>query len=59
MEMNCENGYHEYTEKECTCGHVFCWSCCSSTNVQEGGKYSEDFMPCPVRSKDFYAEGEK
>lgn len=47
--------HHEYAEKECpSCGDVFCWTCCGSTNVHEGGKYIPDFMLCPSCGHDYY-----
>lgn len=48
-------GGHEYAEKICKCGRVFCYSCCSGTNVHEGGKYEPDFMFCPSCGADYYA----
>jgi len=51
----CEMG-HEYAEKICpTCGRDFCFSCCGTTNVHEGGKYQNDCMTCPKCGADYYA----
>lgn len=50
----CEENRHEYGEKECACGEVFCWACCGNTNVHEGGKYTPDFMECPKCRQDYY-----
>jgi len=56
-DMNsCENGRHEYAEKVCECGNSFCYSCCGSQNVDQGGKYEPDFMTCPKCGKDYYSE---
>ena len=54
---HCTNNYnHEYAEKECLkCGQVFCYSCCGSQNVDQGGKYEEDYMTCPVCGHDYYS----
>lgn len=53
----CEGG-HQYAEKTCpSCGHVFCYSCCDGTNVDEGGKYSPDYMWCPRCGHDYYQGG--
>lgn len=49
-------GSHEYAEQICNCGKVFCWSCCISTNVHEGGKYEPDFMLCPRCGHDIYED---
>ena len=46
---------HEYTEKVCpNCGRDFCWACCGSTNVHEGGKYEPDSMTCPQCGQEWY-----
>jgi hypothetical protein len=50
----CEKFIHEYAEKVCKCGEVFCFSCCKDTNVHEGGKYEPSFMLCPKCGADFY-----
>ncbi len=50
------NFFHEYNEKKCTCGMVFCFTCCKDTNVDQGGKHEVDFMLCPACGKDHYAE---
>ena len=47
---------HEYSEKICGCGKVFCYSCCGSTNVDQGGKYEADYMTCPACGLDYYRE---
>jgi hypothetical protein len=50
-------GSHGYAEHTCpACGQDFCFSCCGSTNVHEGGKYSPDFMTCPACGFDIYSE---
>ena len=50
-----EFGSHEYSEKTCQkCGEDFCFSCCKSTNVHEGGKYEEDYMLCPTCGHNWY-----
>jgi MinD superfamily P-loop ATPase len=55
-----ELGSHEYDEKTCQeCGEDFCFSCCESTNVHEGGKYTSDFMLCPNCGHDWYEVEEK
>jgi len=47
-------GHHEYAEKTCPkCGAVFCWNCCASTNVHQGGKHEPDYMLCPVCGHDY------
>jgi hypothetical protein len=47
---------HEYADKTCpVCGEVFCFNCCGSTNVHEGGKYELDFMDCPKCGHDYYS----
>lgn len=44
---------HEYAEETCpNCGQEFCFACCGSTNVHEGGKYEPSFMLCPRCGKD-------
>jgi hypothetical protein len=50
------DGGHEYAEKTCKCGEVFCFYCCGGTNVHQGGKYEKDYMFCPSCGADFYAE---
>jgi hypothetical protein len=57
MEEKCTtDGNHRYAEKECPeCGHIFCYSCCRDTNVDQGGKYDPDFMDCPNCGADYYA----
>ena len=50
------DGGHEYAEKTCKCGEVFCFSCSRDTNVHEGGKYEPDYMLCPACGADFYTE---
>jgi len=52
-----DRDYHEYAEKECACGAVFCYACCGGTNVDQGGKYDPDFMLCPKCGADYYKEG--
>ncbi len=52
----CNPNEHQYSEKICVCGAVFCYSCCGGTNVDQGGKYEPDYMLCPVCKADFYAE---
>ncbi len=48
--------WHEYSSKICPkCGAVFCYSCCASTNVDQGGKYDPDYMLCPVCGHDYYS----
>lgn len=45
----CDNGEHEYSRRTCQrCNSVYCFSCCASTNVHEGGKHTPSFMTCPV-----------
>ena len=52
-----EDGGHEYADRICPkCGRDFCWACCGSTNVHEGGKHYPDFMECPECGHDWYAE---
>ena len=47
-DRTCQSGWHSYSDEPCPkCGHVFCWECCGSTNIHEGGKYIPDFMLCP------------
>jgi len=56
MEETCTTAHnHEYADKLCVCGHIYCYSCCSSTNVDQSGKYEPDFMICPVCHRDFYS----
>ncbi|KKU08884.1 MAG: hypothetical protein UX12_C0028G0001 [Candidatus Collierbacteria bacterium GW2011_GWC1_45_47] len=51
-----EHGGHEYADKTCSkCGAVYCYSCCGSQNVDQGGKHSPDYMLCPVCGHDWYA----
>ncbi len=46
---------HHYTEKTCpNCDHVFCYDCCKSTNVDQGGKHDPDYMNCPKCNYDYY-----
>lgn len=52
----CEKNNHEYAEKTCVCGEVFCYSCCGGTNVDQGGKHEPDYMYCPDCGADYYAE---
>jgi len=53
-ESNCD---HNYAEKTCVkCGTVFCYDCCGGTNVDQGGKYTPDFMNCPNCGHDYYQE---
>lgn len=48
---------HRYSSKTCQkCGHVFCYSCCKGTNVDQGGKYDLDYMHCPNCGHDYYSE---
>ena len=55
--FGCTQDNHEYFERECPhCGQVFCFSCCASTNVHEGGKYEPDFMLCPKCGYDYYSD---
>lgn len=56
-EKSCTDGgpNHQYAEKTCKCGHVFCFACCEDTNVHEGGKYEPDYELCPVCGADLYA----
>ena len=49
--MECE---HNYTEKVCKCGNVFCYDCCAGTNTDQGGKYDPDYMFCPKCGADYY-----
>lgn len=50
-------GGHEYSEKTCrSCGKDFCYSCCGSQNVDQGGKHEEDFMTCPTCGYDWYTD---
>jgi len=51
--------YHEYAEKECACGAVFCYACCGGTNVDQGGKYDPDYMFCPECGADYYLAKEE
>ena len=49
----CLVGNHRYSEEICpNCGHIFCYSCCGGTNVDQGGKYAPDYMYCPKCSHD-------
>jgi hypothetical protein len=51
----CDVGDHEYAEKTCRkCGQVFCYGCCGSQNVDQGGKYDEDHMTCPKCGQDWH-----
>lgn len=51
----CEDGNHEYAGKVCQkCGQEFCYSCCGSQNVDQGGKYYPDSMTCPKCGQEFY-----
>jgi hypothetical protein len=53
----CPETGHEYAEKICPhCGQDFCWSCCGSTNVDQGGKHAPDYMICPNCGHDYYQE---
>ena len=46
---------HPYATKVCKkCGKDFCYNCCGSTNVDQGGKHEVDFMHCPHCDFDFY-----
>ena len=46
---------HEYNVKTCpNCRANFCYTCCSGTNVDQGGKYEPDYMYCPVCVHDYY-----
>ena len=53
------DGSHEYAEKNCICGAVFCFTCSGGTNVHEGGKYEPDFMLCPICGRDYYKKGDQ
>lgn len=54
-----DDGQHEYSEYICPkCGRDFCFACCGGTNVDQGGKYEEDFMYCPGCGHDIYSEPE-
>ena len=47
--------YHEYAEKICpNCKELFCYNCCESTNIDQGGKYEPDYMNCPICGYDYY-----
>lgn len=53
----CTEFTHEYATKTCpSCGEIFCYSCCGSTNVEQGGKYEPDYMTCPSCNHDYYAQ---
>jgi hypothetical protein len=52
----CNPNEHQYSEKTCVCGEIFCYACCGGTNVDQGGKHELDYMYCPVCKADFYAE---
>ena len=53
----CEKFDHEYSEKVCAnCGETFCYACCGSQNVDQGGKYHPDYMTCPKCGTDWYKE---
>ena len=55
--FECTSDHHEYAERECSkCGHIFCFSCCASTNVHEGGKHEPDFMLCSKCGHDYYSD---
>jgi len=55
----CEENNHKYEEKTCPkCGEHFCYACCGSTNVDQGGKYELDFMTCPKCGFDWYTHNE-
>ena len=46
---------HPYATKKCPmCGHIFCYSCCRATNVDQGGKHEPDFMSCPKCGHNYY-----
>ena len=48
---------HAYAEKICPkCGRDFCFDCCASTNVDQGGKHEKDYMLCPECGHDIYSE---
>jgi len=47
---------HNYPSKTCPeCGAIFCYTCCGSTNVEEGGEYKPDYMTCPVCGRDYFS----
>ena len=50
---------HEYAERLCVCGAVFCYGCCRSTNVDQGGRHEENYMLCPKCGRDYYEEIEQ
>jgi len=53
----CEKGKHDYDIKICPeCGTDYCYACCQSTNVDQGGKYQKDYMLCPNCAHDFYSQ---
>jgi len=55
-ELCSEDNRHEYSEKTCPhCGHVYCYSCCQETNVDQGGKYEPDYMLCRRCGGDYYS----
>lgn len=48
-------GMHEYSEVKCPlCGEVFCFNCCSGTNIHYGGGYNGEYMICPRCGVDIY-----
>jgi len=55
-EEPCDNPHnHEFTSRDCpACGKTFCFACCGSTNVDQGGKYNPDYMLCPACGHDIY-----
>lgn len=55
---NCTNDYnHLYDTKTCViCGKKYCYSCCSSTNVDQGCKCEPDYMVCPECGHDWFEE---
>lgn len=53
----CKKYNHEYSEVTCPeCEHIFCYSCCKGTNVDQGGKYDPDYMFCPQCGHDIYQD---
>ena len=53
---HCTADYHNYATKECpACTTVFCYDCCHSTNLDQGGKHEPDFMLCPNCHGDWFS----
>ncbi len=58
-ERNAEECKHAYSEYICDCGKVFCYDCCGGQNVDQGGKYTDDYMYCPECGLDIYEDKAK